>query len=272
VDTLLLRRLYVLIFIEHGTRRMYLGGVTSHPTGEWTVQQARNLALTLDEQFDTIRFPIHDHGSNFTASFFPPPVASAIGEQIQRALDHQGEPRHLVEQSPAAHDPVYKVLRDDAGFLTMEQILRRLPGPLDVPAFERHLAHLKRDFHIEVEMHKSGDAYRLGAFKGLRRPGRPPPPRGLPAPHQDQLTLAVRAARQANKPTAQPLRLLCVVARLGSYGMRDARPIRAPADSLRCVLPGQSGAQQRPPEPLLLYRSLGRRLHAEALAPSPCGR
>ena len=38
VDTVLLRRLYVLIFIEHGTRRMQVGGVTSHPTGEQTVQ------------------------------------------------------------------------------------------------------------------------------------------------------------------------------------------------------------------------------------------
>jgi transposase len=52
VDTVLLRRLYVLVFIEHGTRRMHLGGVTANPTGEWTVQQARNLALSFDERFE----------------------------------------------------------------------------------------------------------------------------------------------------------------------------------------------------------------------------
>jgi putative transposase len=69
VDTVLLKRLYVLVFIEHGTRRMHLGGVTAHPTGGWTVQQARNLALTLDQQFEDIRFLIRDRGSNFTASF-----------------------------------------------------------------------------------------------------------------------------------------------------------------------------------------------------------
>jgi putative transposase len=49
VDTVLLKRLYVLVFIEHETRRMHLGGVTASPTGEWTVQQARNLALALGE-------------------------------------------------------------------------------------------------------------------------------------------------------------------------------------------------------------------------------
>ena len=69
VDTVLLKRLYVLVFIEHGTRRMHLGGVTANPTGDWTVQQARNLALSLDERFESIRFLIRDRGSNFTPSF-----------------------------------------------------------------------------------------------------------------------------------------------------------------------------------------------------------
>jgi DNA (cytosine-5)-methyltransferase 1 len=98
---------------------------------------------------------------------FPPPVARAIGDAIRRALDHEGEPSGLVERSAVAHDPVYAVLRDHGGFLTMDQILRRLAVPLDVPAFERHLAHLRRDFNIEVETHKTGDAYRLGAFKAF---------------------------------------------------------------------------------------------------------
>jgi putative transposase len=40
VDMVLLQRLYVLVFIEHGTRRLHLGGVTAHPTGAWAVQQA----------------------------------------------------------------------------------------------------------------------------------------------------------------------------------------------------------------------------------------
>ena len=69
VDTVLCKRLYVLVFIEHGARRMHLGGVTANPTGAWTVQQARNLALSLDQRFEDLRFLIHDRGSNFTASF-----------------------------------------------------------------------------------------------------------------------------------------------------------------------------------------------------------
>jgi putative transposase len=82
VDTVLLKRLYVLVFIEHGTRRMHLGGVTSNPTGEWTVQQARNLALTLGERFEDIRFLIRDRGPNFTRPFDA--VFQATGTRILR--------------------------------------------------------------------------------------------------------------------------------------------------------------------------------------------
>jgi len=82
VDTVLLKRLYVLVFIEHGTRRMHLGGVTANPTGEWTVQQARNLALTLGERFEDFKFLIRDRGSNFTASFDA--VFQAAGTRILR--------------------------------------------------------------------------------------------------------------------------------------------------------------------------------------------
>src|ERR1035437_3162394 len=65
VDTVLLRRLYVLVFTGHGTRRMHLGGVPPHPTGEWTVQQSRNLAMSLDERLADFTFLIRDRGSNF---------------------------------------------------------------------------------------------------------------------------------------------------------------------------------------------------------------
>jgi putative transposase len=83
VDNVLLKRMYVLVFIEHGSRRMYLGGVTAHPTGDWTVQQARNLALTLGKRFENIKFLVRDRGSNFTASFDA--VFRAAGTRIVRS-------------------------------------------------------------------------------------------------------------------------------------------------------------------------------------------
>jgi hypothetical protein len=79
----LLTRRHVLVVIEHGTRRMHRGGVTANPTGDWTVQQARNLARTLDERFESIRFLIRDRGSNFTTSFDA--VFQATGTRILRA-------------------------------------------------------------------------------------------------------------------------------------------------------------------------------------------
>jgi len=69
VETVLLKRIYVLFFIELGTRRVHLAGSTSTPSGTWVVQQARNLAIERADRREPLRFLLHDRDAKFSAAF-----------------------------------------------------------------------------------------------------------------------------------------------------------------------------------------------------------
>jgi putative transposase len=69
VDTVFLCRLYILVVIEHGRRRVHLAGITAHPTGTWVTVQARNLLMDLGDPAEQFKHLIRDRDSRFTAAF-----------------------------------------------------------------------------------------------------------------------------------------------------------------------------------------------------------
>ena len=111
VDTILLRRIYALIVIEHGTRRVHLAGITANPDGAWTTQAARNFLMDIGQRAASVRFLIRDRAGQFTDSFdavfqadgirilaSPPqaPRANAICERIIGTLRREVLDRLLI--------------------------------------------------------------------------------------------------------------------------------------------------------------------------------
>jgi putative transposase len=114
-------RAHVLAVIEHATRRIRILGVTLHPTGEWTTQQARNLIMDLGEETQRVKFMIRDRGSNFTDIFdavladagirtvlcnVRTPRMNAIAERLALWMPSRAPGPHPdLEPAPSAADP-----------------------------------------------------------------------------------------------------------------------------------------------------------------------
>jgi putative transposase len=101
VETVWLQRLYVLFFIELGSRRVHFAGCTPNPSGPWVTQQARQLTWTLAERQEPLRFLIRDRDQKFSESFdrvfqsdgieivrtpFRAPQANGVAERFVRTV------------------------------------------------------------------------------------------------------------------------------------------------------------------------------------------
>jgi putative transposase len=167
VETALLRRYYVLFFIELQTRRVHLAGATTNPNGHWVTQQARNLSLT--GALSDIRFLIRDRDSKFVAAFdevfrtegaeviltpFRSPQANAYAERFVRTARAECLDWLLI-LGPRQLDRVLRVYVDHYNTQRPHRALGRHPPDAILPsAPPPPMAAIQRRDHLGGLLHE----------------------------------------------------------------------------------------------------------------------
>jgi putative transposase len=146
-----LRRVYAFFVIEVGTRHVHVLGVTAHPNGAWTVQQARNLLMDLGERADRFRFLIRDRAGQFTEAFDA--VLGSAGIEVVK----------IPPRSPRANAYAERWVRTARAEVTDRMLIT---GP-------RHLHAVLEEYAAHYNQH------------------RPHRARNLRPPDSDDITLAV---------------------------------------------------------------------------------
>jgi len=164
VDTVLLKRLYVLFFIELGRRRVWITGVTAHPHAAWVTQQARNVTGDIVDKGITAKFLVRDRDTKYVASFdevfraegaeilrtpFRTPNANAYAERFVRTIRAECLDHLLIVNERHLERILRSYSRHYNGHRPHQGISQEIPGPtpshsLMAGALEQKLQHCPR--------------------------------------------------------------------------------------------------------------------------------
>ncbi|WP_433170561.1 integrase core domain-containing protein [Actinoallomurus sp. CA-150999] len=166
VDTVFLKRIHVLFFIEHATRVVRIAGATANPTGVWVAQQARNLVMDLGEQAEQVKFLIRDRDAKFTAAFDE--VFTSLGARVIRT------PVRAPRANAIAERWVGTVRRErtDRILIYNERHLRRVLRAYQ-HHYNGHRPHRARDGQLRDLLNRAGHHRRRERAGRRGPPGRP---------------------------------------------------------------------------------------------------